>query len=108
MHSAAFSGHLNVVQAISKYVQNVNPADIHGLTPLHYAASNGSIPVMVFLVEKSISKGQKSKLNPAADEFHKKITPLHILAQYGRGNHLHLLKYLAPKVWQFWLDIWSS
>ena len=44
LHSAASFGHLKIVEAISEKILDKNPRDIHGLTPLHYAAANGSLP----------------------------------------------------------------
>ena len=38
MHTAAELGQIAIVEAISNYLDNKNPQDAHGYTPLHSAA----------------------------------------------------------------------
>ena len=101
LHSAAQSGHFKIVEAISREVLNKNPRDIHGLTPLHYAASVGNqfgysenpgYDIVVYITE-NLEPG--TNINPPMDVFYKRRTPLHVAASMG---HIEIVKYLATRI----------
>ena len=77
------------MKAISDRLDNKNPPDAHGYTPLHLAALLGHLDVVVF-----ISNNVKEK-NPKTSTYWKETTPLHEAAE---GGHLKIVKYLLKFV----------
>ena len=67
-------------------MDNKNPANISGLTPLHGAAQNGHLEVCKYLMNKVDNK------NPAENTG---TTPLHCAADRG---HLEICKFIASQI----------
>ncbi|MBM3887247.1 ankyrin repeat domain-containing protein, partial [Candidatus Dependentiae bacterium] len=69
--------------------ENINPADARGETPLHYAAENGHIETVQFLVEAVREINIYVDTLPADDAG---WTPLHAAARYG---HEEVVRFLV-------------
>ena len=67
-------------------MDNKNPANNTGLTPLHGAATNGHLEVCKYLMNKVDNK------NPAENTG---TTPLHCAADKG---HLEICKFIASQI----------
>jgi ankyrin repeat protein len=90
LHYAAEKGHLNVVQELTKDLENKNPvATGHfGRTPLHEAAVKGHLEVTKFLCQN----------NPDISivDSHDGSNALHLAAYFGRN--LEVVKFLADRI----------
>ena len=80
LHNAVHFGYLEGVQAITKYLRNINPGDANGFTPLHLAAKEGHLSIVEYFVENL------NDINPAAGSFHSNGTPFHFAAANGQLN----------------------
>ena len=58
--SAAQQGHLEVVKHFCNLLQDKNPRDHHGDTPLHRAAAAGHFAIVKYLVQFLYNKHPKS------------------------------------------------
>ena len=85
MHEASFVGYLEGVQAITKYLRNINPGNANGLTPLHVAAIKGHLSIVEYFVENL------NEINPAAGTLYSNWTPFHMAAING---HLEVCQML--------------
>ncbi|WAR08043.1 ANK1-like protein [Mya arenaria] len=86
LHEAAFMGRLECVQYLAqKYPALVNRQNLRSFMPCHFAAQEGHLDVLLFLLPRSPSEFPKTK---------EKQTVLHISA-YNRM--LHIVKYLCQK-----------
>ena len=108
-------GNISICENIA-HLENKNPADNEGLTPLHFAASNGHMNIVKYIAEHLEDKNPSTNdgwtpLHSAAYDGHLEIfkciaehlddknpatndgwTPLHSAAQEG---HLEVVKYIA-------------
>eukprot|EP00093_Oithona_nana_P004944 04944.XXX_213271_214206_1 [CDS] Oithona nana genome sequencing. len=89
MHYAAQKGHPDVVKHFAELLEDKNPSDTNGYTPLHNAAENGHIKVVEMLVPLLEDK------NPKSGVVWDKRTPLDNAARRG---HLNVVEYLAQLV----------
>ena len=80
MHYAAGHGHLPVVQHIAGLLDDKNPKDSNGITPLHVAAENGHLEVIKYLVPLV------TELHPEAGVFWGQKTPLDLARQNGANE----------------------
>ena len=112
-------GHLDIVKAMQeRTLMDLGSRDQRGLTPMHYAAENGHLPVVQYLCEQGAnnearSNGDRTPLHWAAVKDHLPVvkylckqgadkeasdtygrTPLHWAAQEG---HLPVVKYLCEQ-----------
>jgi ankyrin repeat protein len=83
---AADSGHLNICKFIIENVQDKNPADIDGNTPLHFAAISGNLDICKMIMENVQNR------NPGNDNGD---TPLHHAANRG---HLDVCKLIIESM----------
>ena len=67
-------GHLNIVSFIMEKVDDPNPADQDGATPLHWAAQEGHQDIVSFIIKRVDDP------NPAR---HDGTTPLKLVQLYG-------------------------
>ena len=51
LHYAARRGFLDIVQAIAKHLNNINPGNSYNYTPLHEAAAEGNLDIVQFYEE---------------------------------------------------------
>lgn len=79
-----WAGYLDSIKMLPKI--DVNVADADGLTPLHFAAYKGNLPIVQFLV------ANKARVNTATRTT--KVTPLHLAAQQG---HRDVVDFLLSK-----------
>jgi ankyrin repeat protein len=89
LHFAAMngiSGHYQVFKYIINAVDNKNPADVDGKTPLYYATLEGHYEICKLILENISDK------NPASNDG---VTPLHLAAQY---SHSRITKLLLKNV----------
>ena len=77
------------MKLIASHLQNKNPPDAYGYTPLHAAAASGFLDIVMFLTEQIEDK------NPSTTDFWDKRTPLHEAARKG---HLNVVTYLVSLV----------
>merc|ERR1712223_1141358 len=91
LYFSALSGKVSFLEYLSQFVEDLNPGDIKGYTPLHGAAYRGHVDFIRYIVERL----DKAEINPPASLFWRNQTPLHRAAEAG---HLNVIKYLAPKV----------
>ena len=81
MHYAAQQGHLSVVQHICGHLEDKNPKDSNGFTPLHLAAANGHLEVVKHLTQfvddlhpkNGVCWGPKTPLDFAEEKGHHEI-----------------------------------
>ena len=76
-------GMFSLFKFIAKKVNEINPANIDGATPLHYSAGKGRLEIVIYIVENLEDK------NPSRND---KCTPLHNAALFG---HLEVVKCIA-------------
>ena len=78
LHQAARSGHANLIPSLLEEPdQDVNAANRHGQTPLHYAAWEGHVEVLQLLTDAG---AEVNATNTAGQ------TPLHLAAWYGKDE----------------------
>ena len=94
IYTASRAGHLTQVQDLIKHhTSTVNVRDEHSSTPLHYAAGNGHLPVVTFLISQKAFKNNRNSQG---------MTPL--LNAVANG-HLDIVKYLiSERAFTFVLD----
>ena len=63
MHLAALKGHSEVCRLIIENVEDKNPADNFGDTPLHLAAKKGSLDICKMILPKVKDKNPVSRVN---------------------------------------------
>ena len=85
LHLGAVKGHLNTVKYLCSQVQDKDPKDNYGWTPLHAAA--GNLEVVKYLCDQVQDKNPKSKNGE---------TPLHGAAYLGRTEVVKI-KISYPK-----------
>ena len=105
IHLAAIFGHLTVVQAISKYLTNINPGNNKKESPLHLASRNGHSFIVEYIVDRLEDSRTKDYQNETSDEMNQNIdinpgdingvTPLHISAKEG---HLPIVQYFVGRL----------
>ena len=87
IHFAADQGHLEIVKFLSKLVDNPNPQDTLGFTPIYHAASEGHLEIVKYLA---------SVISPIDDvmlaDYVEKMTPIHTAALDG---HSEIIKFLC-------------
>ena len=71
-HYAAISGHFNVVKYLMDSVEDKNPADSSGDTPLHKAAFHGHLAIVSYIMDNIEDKSPKNCFGE---------TPLHAAAR---------------------------
>ncbi len=84
IHIATAAGHRNIVGFLLNRI-SVNEGDKSGYTPLHYAAYNGQLEMVQFLI------ASEANIHAQAQDG---VTPLHFAAFYG---HLDTAKFLVEK-----------
>ena len=89
LHEASFVGYLEGVQAITKYLRNINPGNANGLTPLHVAAIKGHLSIVQYFVENL------NEINPASGTLYSNWTPFHMAAQKG---YLDIVEYYLEQL----------
>lgn len=83
VHHAVLQGNLPIVRILLEDQDGANVQDIHGRTPLHYAANYPMDPeIFQLLIQK------KSLINAVDD---KGRTPLHLAAKYGNMREVRVL-----------------
>ena len=92
LHAAAAKGHLQLVKQLVQNLEDKNPPDDHGLTPLHLAAEAGQFEVVKFLIP---FHRETNLTNPEIDSIYKKRSPLH---DAGMGGHLNIIEYLLENI----------
>ncbi|KAF7977136.1 hypothetical protein HWV62_4537 [Athelia sp. TMB] len=76
VHSAAQNNQLSLLRSlVSEVPKQVNAVDVDGRTPLHWAASSGSIDIVRYLID------QKAEVDKADGSG---WTPLHIASSAGQ------------------------
>lgn len=73
------------VKVLLNQCASINAKNKYGLTPLHYAAANGNLGVVEYMVEKG------ADLNV---QCYRLRTPLHLAAMYG---YIEVVKYLKER-----------
>ena len=92
---ASSQGNIEICKFIMKNLENKNPGDDEGVTPLHVAARCGKEDVCRFLMDNLVDK------NPQANDG---ITPLHEAASYGCLDVCKLfIKYRDVTMGKFFL-----
>lgn len=80
-----------VVALVAKYGADPNVTDKHGLTPLHYAAQAGNLPVVEFLIEQGAEVDAMPEVRGCGENC-PKITPLYLAYQKGRTRVVEFLE----------------
>ena len=83
LHWAANFGQTSVIEYICRFVEDKNPSDIWGVTPLHLAAENGYLDIVQFLM-KFLSNDRNPKSYGCTS----------VLDMAARSGHLEVFKYL--------------
>ena len=91
LHKAAAEGNLEKVKKLASKLENKNPKNDDGMTPIHLAAFKGHLAIIKFLVPLVEDK------NPKANRFSRYVgrTPLHCAAEEGR---LDVIEYLCENI----------
>jgi len=84
LHWAAKFGQTSVIQYVCRFVDEKNPCDIWGVTPIHLAAENGHLEIVQYLM-----KYLTDDKNP------KSYGCTSVLDMAARGGHLEVFKYLS-------------
>ena len=84
LHSSAYHGHVDIMEALSKYDVNLLAHENDGYTALHFAAQEGHQSAVQWLL-----KQEKKLISEIDDDGY---TPLHFAAQEG---HLEIVKLLV-------------
>ena len=90
LHSAAFSGHLNVTKHLISQGAEVNKEDNNGKTALHSAAFSGHLDVTKYLISQGAEVNKednngKTALHSAASSGHLDVTK-YLISQGAEGN----------------------
>ena len=92
----AKKGHLPLLKALIERLENKNPTDDNGVSPLHSAAEHGQLEIVKFLVPQLTNKNPetgKKELYRCNKYFTwKQMTPLHEAAYNG---HVDIVEYLV-------------
>ena len=86
LHYAARRGFLDIVQAIAKHLNNINPGNSYNYTPLHEAAAEGNLDIVQFYEENL----ENINLGDYANR-----TPFHHAALQGR---LNVVRYFVERI----------
>ena len=91
LHIAAFIGNIDIFMHIFEKngLGNINPTNIVGETPLHFAARNGCLQMCQYIMDKIENKNPPSLSKISYQE--RKKTPLHLAAKKG---HLEICKLI--------------
>lgn len=84
LHAAALRGHLSIVELLLAKKGRAGAKDMDGCTPLHYATMKGNTDILKLL----LASGKNKNIN---DRNVWRKTALHIAAEYGHGELIHLL-----------------
>ena len=97
----AKKGHLPLLKALIERLENKNPADDNGVSPLYSAAEHGQLEIVKFLVPKLTNKNPKTgkkELYRSNKYFTwKQMTPLHVAAYNGQTDVVKYLVSVMPK-----------
>ena len=52
LHWAAKHGQYSIFGYVNRFIDDINPNDIWGMTPLHFAAENGHFDIVKFIVQR--------------------------------------------------------
>ena len=85
-HTAAKKGDFAVCQSMMEKLEDKNPRDEDGFTPLHWAAKNGHLELYQWIMEKVKDKNPRDNSG---------LTPLHLAANNG---HLAVAKLITENV----------
>ena len=85
--ATAFKGHLLICSVIMDEIQDKNPGDGAGATPLHVAAEEGHLEAFEMIMNKA-----GSDINPSENYG---WTPLHGAAKFGQRE---MCKFIADKI----------
>ena len=96
IHFAADQGHVEIVKFLATLVDNPNPQDTLGYTPIYHAASEGHLEIVKYLAPLS-------QIDINASSYTEKMTPIHTAALSG---HSEVVKFLCSftKTNPFFLD----
>ena len=92
-HWAAFNGHLEIVKHLVQFLDDKNPADKDGQTPLHWAATHCHLDIVKHLVPflKDVNPRTNSKsLRPNK-------TPFDFAKENGKTEVVEILKPYQKK-----------
>lgn len=84
LHYASKYDHRKIYELLLKHIENKNPQDINGRTPLHIAAQSGNIDVSRIIIEESSS--YEIEIKDVEQR-----TPLHLAAEMGHFSICELL-----------------
>lgn len=57
-HRAASGGYIKIIELLIKAKSRINPKDVEGNTPLHYACEEGHGDCAVYLIENNANEDQ--------------------------------------------------
>ena len=83
LHAASILGNLEDFKTIMEMVENVNPQDHAGRTPLHHAASNGHTRIVKEILNVVEDKNPKTGIS--------RRTPLHLAAFRGHEEIVRMI-----------------
>ena len=91
LHRAAEYGQINIVKFVASQLENINPYDSSGLTPMHYAAKYNYTDIIKYYLE-SINMTDK---NPGeiSNNLYDGRTPLHAASENG---YLEIVTLILP------------
>ena len=90
-HKAAEKGDLALYQFMvkNKIMEDTNPKDQDGFTPLHWAAKNGHVELYQWIMDQVVDKNPRDNSG---------FTPLHLAAKNGHVAVANLItKYAKDK-----------
>ena len=95
LHGAAARGHTSIFRLIMDYVEDKNPKDSNGVTPLHRAAESCHLDICKLILENPSVKDKNPKCLKSWDREQgrnfKGETPLHLAA---KGRHFEICKII--------------
>jgi ankyrin repeat protein len=86
LHTAVYSGDLQLFEHIYEKSKDKNPQDPDGRTPFHAAAEHGSLEIFKFIMERAEDKNPNMKFGR---------TTLHLAAAHG---HLEICKLISENI----------